>query len=508
MKYRARRLIEEQLALSEELLRRRSDDPLLTFEPHAKQIPFIESVLKRVQRENFFLAANRSGKSDAGAYIGATLARFGRQDQKRETMEAKDRATSGWVVSLDFPSSRDIIQPKYFDNGFMPPARAHEPFIPQREILEWRISDQILKLRNGSIIGFKSADSGRSKFQGTEKDWIHFDEEPPKGVYEESVIRIGARPLDIFGTCTLLPPEGQIGGVTWIYTDKVKPWKQGKEIPWNIFTASMYDNPHLSVEEIELVAARYPEGSAQHRIRILGELIGGISGARIYGSFDFRLNVREQPAISLRRPLCWMWDFNVEPMISLIGQREKGLFRVFKELIIEEGNIGDMCEMFKSAHPYHMAEIWVYGDATGRDRSHHTNRTSYQLIMNYMADYPVPLRLKVPESNPSVPDRINAVNRASKNERGEIEVEVDSSCIELIDDMEQVLSDGKGGIKKTFNRKDPYYRRTHTSDALGYWISMECPVRAFRPMGSTPRRLPTPSYQGARVPPLSGEGYR
>ena len=85
-----------------------------------------------------------------------------------------------------------IIQPKYFDNGFVPGGASHQPFIPQREISEWRVSDQVLKLKIGSLIGFKSADSGASKFQGAEKDWIHFDEEPPKPVYEESVIRVGA----------------------------------------------------------------------------------------------------------------------------------------------------------------------------------------------------------------------------------------------------------------------------------------------------------------------------
>jgi hypothetical protein len=90
------------------------------------------------------------------------------------------------------------------------------------------------------------------------------------------------------------------------------------------------------------------------------------------------------------------------------------------------------------------------------------------------------MRIKVPESNPAINDRINAVNRICKNEFGEVQLEIDPICKELIEDFEQVISDGRGGIKKTFNRKDPYYKRTHTSDALGYWVALEAPIRPIR----------------------------
>jgi len=478
-----RRRKEELAALLLEQKERREGDSLRAYKPHPAQDRFIKSVLYHEKKENWFVAANRSGKSDAGVYIGATLARFGDQsDDVRyvkgagSDIQVRDRATSGWVVSLDFPSSRDIVQPKYFDNGFLPPGATHDPFIPEREISEWRVSDQILKLKNGSIVGFKSADSGRKKFQGTEKDWVHIDEEPDSGIYDEITIRVGQRPLNLFGTCTLLPPEGQVGGVTWIYSDKVMPWKQGKVTDIGIFTSSIYDNPHIDPEEISRLEAIYPLGSVQRRIRLDGELIGGVGGARVYAGFSHEVNVRTQPDIQLRRPLCWVWDFNVEPMVSLIGQREKGMFRVYREIVLDEGHIGDMVEKFRAIHPTHFAPIYVYGDARGRDRSHHDNLTSYNLIFDHMKDYPAPLQMKVPEKNPSVTSRINSVNNSFRDAEGVIMMEVDPICEELILDFEQVQSDGKQGIKKVYNRKDPYFRRTHTSDAIGYWTSMEAPV--------------------------------
>jgi hypothetical protein len=61
-----------------------------------------------------------------------------------------------------------------------------------------------------------------------------------------------------------------------------------------------------------------------------------------------------------------------------------------------------------------------------------------------------------------------------------------------------VLRDGRGGIYKSRNRRDPYFRRTHTSDALGYFLSMEEPVG---PPSDHIRRsvhIPTPGYAFSR----------
>ena len=55
------------------------------------------------------------------------------------------------------------------------------------------IIDQIL-VKNvfGGIsrIGFKSCDQGREKFQGSSLDFVWFDEEPPKDIYEECKMRV------------------------------------------------------------------------------------------------------------------------------------------------------------------------------------------------------------------------------------------------------------------------------------------------------------------------------
>lgn len=478
----------EYETLLSEMTRRRAEDPLAHFEPHEVQKRFIRSVLYGEKEENYYLGGNRSGKTDAGSFIGATLARFGYPDDsplspryvrgQDSEVSVRDRATSGWVSALDFATSRDTVQPKYFDNGFVPPSATHRPFIPQHEILEWRQNDQVLKLKNGSILGFKSADSGRLKYQGAEKNWVHIDEEHPEGIYNEIVIRVGATRLNVYTTATILPPEGSnIGGITWLFPRVIRPWQKGDTPKIGIFRASIYDNPHIDKGEIERLEARFPPNTVQGRIRLGGELIPGMAGARIYGSFERGLNtVAEQPLVNPYRPLVWTWDFNVEPMVSLVGQQDAEFHRVYRELILEEGSLPLMVDEFRRHYPSHRSEIIIHGDASGQARSHQSRQSSYTMILNCMMDYPAPVSLRVPFVNPSVDSRVQAVNRACRDEQGRRLLLIHDSCEELITDFENVVSDGRGGIKKSSNKKDSYFKRTHTSDALGYWISWSAPV--------------------------------
>lgn len=494
---------ETALRLAEELSRRRATDPLKSFPLHDKQKAFVSSVLEGRKKENWFIAANRSGKSDAGAYIGATLARFGRPQPRSAPfpgarVEVRDRATSGWVSALDFPTSRDVLQPKYFDNGYGV-IGGIRPFIPSHEIESWSVDNQVLKLKNGSIIGFKSAESGRKKYQGAAKDWFHMDEEHPYDIYEESVIRVGNEPLIFFCTATILPPEGS-GNLTvsWVFPKIIQPWKEGMMPYVGLFGASIYDNPGIDREEIRRLEAIYPEGSPARRIRLEGEWLPGMMGARAYPAFDRMIHVvNDMPEIAIRRPICWAWDFNVEPMVSLIGQIDGDVYNIHYELVLESGNIAEMCERFRQVRPAHGSEIWLYGDSTGTRRTGQTGKSDYWLIMNEMKQYGVPIRMRVPPENPWVPDRVNAVNRLCRDEEGQVRLRVSAACQELIADLEGVRRDDRGGIMKVRNRKDPYHKRTHTSDALGYWLAFDEPVRLSTPRGSgrkLPAALKGPNY--------------
>ena len=138
----------------------------------------------------------------------------------------------GWAVSLSQQVQRDVAQAKIL--SYLP-----KSWIADITMLSGRkdspaggVIDQI-KIKNVyggiSTLGFKSCDQGREKFQGSSLDFVWFDEEPPRDVYEECLMRVMDRRGDIFGTMTplkgrtfiyneiYLEPKGQQGNLARIY---------------------------------------------------------------------------------------------------------------------------------------------------------------------------------------------------------------------------------------------------------------------------------------------------
>ena len=77
----------------------------------------------------------------------------------------------------------------------------------KKDNLESGVIDQIFvkNVFGGvSVIGFKSVDQGREKFQGASLDYVWFDEEPPLDIYEECKMRVIDRCGEIYGTMTPL----------------------------------------------------------------------------------------------------------------------------------------------------------------------------------------------------------------------------------------------------------------------------------------------------------------
>lgn len=112
-------------------------------------------------------------------------------------------------------------------------------------------------LDNGTILTFKSYEQGASKWQGTGKRLIWFDEEPPRDIYEEASVRMEAGiPLDTILTMT------PVNGMTWVYDEIYL----NTDNP-NIFvsTADWDDNPWLTDEQKALVARNLTEAALKVR---------------------------------------------------------------------------------------------------------------------------------------------------------------------------------------------------------------------------------------------------
>lgn len=85
---------------------------------------------------------------------------------------------------------------------------------------------------------------------------------------------------------------------------------------------------------------------------------------------------------------------------------------------------------------------------------------------------------RVPAANPPVKDRINCVNALLRNHAGQRRLKIDPKCKHLIKDLEQVSwkADPYGNPLAELDKSDPM--RTHASDALGYLVAREFPMRA------------------------------
>ncbi|NLZ25018.1 MAG: hypothetical protein GX891_00965, partial [Clostridiales bacterium] len=211
----------------------RVSDALLNYNKekiHLKQLEFH----KCQKRNRWVFGGNRSGKTECGA-VETVWTALGIHPYRQN----KD-CVSGWVVSLSYEVQRDVAQGKVLK--YLPKGAIHEIVMQsgKKNSPEYGIIDYIV-VRNSfggfSRIGFKSCDQGREKFQGTSLDFVWFDEEPPKDIYDECKMRVFDKKGDIFATMTPLK------GLTWVY-DEIELNKFNDPEVWTVHM-EWKDNPYL-----------------------------------------------------------------------------------------------------------------------------------------------------------------------------------------------------------------------------------------------------------------------
>ncbi|MBQ3116460.1 MAG: terminase family protein, partial [Clostridia bacterium] len=240
--------------IEEEQLKRRTEDRLSSYNTgeikHLKQLAF-----HKCQKKNrWVFGGNRSGKTECGAVEAVYMARgiHPYRENRKDVF--------GWVVSLSQQVQRDVAQSKilsYLNKSWIEDVTM---LSGKKDSLKYGVIDQIV-IKNvfggRSVIGFKSCDQGREKFQGSSLDFVWFDEEPPEDIYEECRMRVLDRRGDIFGTMTPLK------GLTFIY-DQIYLNKGNSPEVWYEFM-EWADNPFLDRREIEALEGCLDEVTLQSR---------------------------------------------------------------------------------------------------------------------------------------------------------------------------------------------------------------------------------------------------
>src|SRR5947209_4487318 len=204
---------------------------MLAYQPHAKQLTFHQSV----STSKLFLGGNRSGKTVAG--VIETLYWATKRHPYRKLPEGKLRIR---VVASDFESGvKQILLPLY--RQWVVPS----DLINGNWEESWHERSRTLHFANGSFIEFKSSDQDTLKHAGTSRHLVLFDEEPPKAIFDENLLRL----VDTNGTWMIT--ETPTEGMTWIYFD----FYEKKPPGLLILEVDMDDNPYLSQDAKERILA-------------------------------------------------------------------------------------------------------------------------------------------------------------------------------------------------------------------------------------------------------------
>jgi len=209
----------ELLSLLEERERRKSRRKLFALYPdsgplrrdlYAKHIEFFAG--GKQHRERCMMAANRVGKTwGVGGYETA-LHLTGRYPDWWEGRRF-ETPVEWWAAGDTAETTRDIVQAALMGpigamgTGLIPGDDIIGEPSKRAGITGAMDTARVRHVTGGvSILGFKSYDQGRRKFQGTAKHGIWLDEEPPMDVYTECLTR--TMTLDGLVLCTFTPLEG------------------------------------------------------------------------------------------------------------------------------------------------------------------------------------------------------------------------------------------------------------------------------------------------------------
>lgn len=232
---------------------RRRGSPLARYNKgkiHVKQMAF-HSCLKR---NRWVFGGNRSGKTECGAVETVWLARGIHPYRKNKPN------LSAWIVSLSQAVQREVAQQKVL--YYLDPTWIEDVVMlngskgsPAHGVIDYILVKNVFG--GTSKIAFKSCEAGREKFQGTSLDFVWFDEEPPKDVYDECKMRILDRRGHLFGTMTPLK------GLSWVYDEIYLNRHNSKEV-WHIFM-EWADNPYLSADEVREMTASMSDDMLESR---------------------------------------------------------------------------------------------------------------------------------------------------------------------------------------------------------------------------------------------------
>lgn len=355
--------------------------------------------------------------------------------------------------------------------------------------------DSIDILEPGSHILLRPLDFFE-RIRGTNLAWFGIDE--LTYCKEESWLRLEARLRDRTATRLCGFASWTPKGFDWVYDRFIGSNKKPEHVA---FRAEQ--NRALPADFYGRLKSSYNERF--YRQEALGEYLNVFSGQAYY-AFDRRAQVGKIKYNPLH-PIWWAVDFNVNPMCSVIGQTINGVVRVLDELVMPQSHTLAHCDEFlartekwlllreEPEDPNNIPNediqnglveerpvplnVYVYGDPSGDQHKTSASRTDWEHIKRFFDRNTdrFKVQFRVPSKAGPVKDRVNCVNAMLRNYAGQRRLFLTPACRELATDLEQMVwkVDPHGTTLSELDKRDPM--RSHTSDALGYYIVREHSMR-------------------------------
>lgn len=263
-----------------------------------------------------------------------------------------------------------------------------------------------------------------------------------------------------------------------------------KDPEWSFVSAPSTANPLFTQEEFE--AARRNMSEAQFAQEILAEFRDLTSGKAYlsFGQHNFSETCPFMPDLqwSPYHSIVLGMDFNLSPMSWTLGQLAAEKWWWFDEIYLENSHtmeaakeLRDKILFMKSLGFRGTPDVVLCGDATGKATQRSSNQSDYDIVKSVLKEVNISFRDETPESNPSIKDRVNAVNYKCKDAKGETSMWVNKEkCPMLAKDLERVV--WKPGADYTLD-PGPKKMLTHPSDSIGYPVMALTPPKLVREIG-------------------------
>ena len=321
-------------------------------------------------------------------------------------------------------------------------------------------------LSNGSQICLRSADNPDA-MRGVGLDALVMDEIAdmrPEVWYEVLRPACSDRQARVMFVGT---PKGLS---SWAF-DVYKRGKEPDDPEWATFTCTTAEAGFVPQEELDSAYKDLDPRIYRQEYEASFENPSGV----VYPFFDEENIAEVEDPGGYSKVLVGM-DFNVSPgMNAILGSRVSDELHIWDEIFIPAGTTFDMAEELVSRLPDR--EVICYPDPSGNARktSAPVGVTDFTILKDHG------FQVKAPRRAPMIVDRINLVNRLLCSASGERRLYVRSNCGKLIESLSTL------GYKEGTNQPDKSSGLDHMSDALGYLVSMEFPMRS-RQMGVIPTR--------------------